>query len=275
VYLDVCVSLLLLHALFELVLVVLAVGAQQLVPPGEGGGIVPYEVLVVEVMETGAGVEGDQVEGVQREVVPTVHVDGLQQAEADPGPQQDHVVTEDHDPDEEASSEDQRLRRVGVLCLHAEWRSELVVDFVDVFVDSAVVQQTMEEVVPGVFHHSTAQTLGHQVGPARHRVPVVRDAEELCEVVCSTDQRQLDAEVVEQQHLKAPPLFLPGLWLILLDLILLHEGHELEQEAGEAEEEVDELVDDERAPGGDLELGVVVHHVAPGVLERGLEGVVR
>lgn len=59
----------------------------------------------------------------------------------------------------------------------------------------------------------------------------------------------------------------------LLDLVSLHEGHELEQEAGQAEQEVDQLVDEERPPGGNLELGVVVQHVAPGVFQGGLEGV--
>ncbi len=52
-------------------LVELVVRVQQLVPPGEGGGVVPDEVHVVEVMETGAGVERDQVERVQRDVVTT------------------------------------------------------------------------------------------------------------------------------------------------------------------------------------------------------------
>lgn len=61
--------LLLLASLFLHVLVVLAVCLQQPVPPGEGGGVVPDEVHVVEVMETGAGVVRDQVERVQRDVI--------------------------------------------------------------------------------------------------------------------------------------------------------------------------------------------------------------
>lgn len=63
--------LLFLLSFFLCVLVVLAVGVQKFVPPGEGGGVVSDEVHVVEVMETGAGVERDQVEGVQRDVVTT------------------------------------------------------------------------------------------------------------------------------------------------------------------------------------------------------------
>lgn len=51
--------LILLDVLFFHVLVVQTVGLQELVPPGEGGGIVPDEVHVVEVMETSAGIEWD------------------------------------------------------------------------------------------------------------------------------------------------------------------------------------------------------------------------
>ncbi len=58
-----------------------------------------------------------------------------------------------------------------------------------------------------------------------------------------------------------------------MDLVFLHEGHELEEETRQAEQEVDEFMDDERPPGGNLELGVVVQHVAPGVFQGGLEGV--
>lgn len=60
-----------------------------------------------------------------------------------------------------------------------------------------------------------------------------------------------------------------------MNLVFLHEGHELEEETRQAEEEVDELVDDERPPCGNLKLGVVVQHVAPRVLQGGLEGVLR
>lgn len=69
---DICESLrslLLLLVFFLRVLVVLAVCFQQLVPPSEGGGVVAHEVHVMEVVETAAGVEWDQVERVPRDVV--------------------------------------------------------------------------------------------------------------------------------------------------------------------------------------------------------------
>ena len=65
-----CVSLHLLALMFLQVFVVLAVSAEQLVPPGERGGVVPHKVHVVEVMEISASVKWNEVEGVQRDVIP-------------------------------------------------------------------------------------------------------------------------------------------------------------------------------------------------------------
>lgn len=104
------------------------------------------------------------------------------------------MVTEDHDPNEEPSSQDDGLGRMGIFSLHTEgslrdarevrqqWglssamsvneqhsmcftHGELVVDLVDVFIDPAMVQDSMEEVVPGVLHNRTAKALSKDVGP--------------------------------------------------------------------------------------------------------------
>lgn len=42
---------------------------------------------------------------------------------------------------------------------------KLVVDFVDVFVDPAVMQQPMQKVVPGIFNNSTAEALSQNIWP--------------------------------------------------------------------------------------------------------------
>lgn len=42
---------------------------------------------------------------------------------------------------------------------------ELMVDFVDVFVDPAVMQQAMQKVVPGIFNNSTAKALSQNIWP--------------------------------------------------------------------------------------------------------------
>lgn len=49
-----------------------------------------------------------------------VDINGLQQAKGHPGPQEEHVVTKDHDSDEETSAQDDSLSRVSVFRLHAE-----------------------------------------------------------------------------------------------------------------------------------------------------------
>lgn len=44
---------------------------------------------------------------------------------------------------------------------------ELMVDFVDVFVDPAVMQQAVQKVVPGIFNNSTAKALSQDIRPER------------------------------------------------------------------------------------------------------------
>lgn len=51
------------------------------------------------------------------------------------------------------------------VCVCVFTHGELVVDFVDVFVDPAMMQQPMQEVVPGVFNHRAAETLNQNIGP--------------------------------------------------------------------------------------------------------------
>lgn len=47
-------------------------------------------------------------------------INSLQQTESHPGPKEEHVITEDHDSDEEPSAEDEGLGGMSVLGLHAE-----------------------------------------------------------------------------------------------------------------------------------------------------------
>lgn len=51
--------------------VVLVVGAEQFIPPGEGGAVITHKVHVVKVVEARAGVERDHVQRVQRDIIAT------------------------------------------------------------------------------------------------------------------------------------------------------------------------------------------------------------
>lgn len=56
-----------------------------------------------------------------------------------------------------------------------------------------------------------------------------------------------------------------------MDLILLHEGEELKDKARQTEQEINQFMDDEGSPSGDLEFAIVLQHVIPGVLQRFLQ----
>lgn len=47
-----------------------------------------------------------------------VHIDGLQEAEGHPGPQEKDVVAEDHDTDEESSPKDEGFSGMSIFGLH-------------------------------------------------------------------------------------------------------------------------------------------------------------
>lgn len=64
-----CALLGFLLTLFLHVAVVLVVGVEQLVPPGEGGAVVTYKVHVVKVVEACAGVKRDGVQRIQWDVI--------------------------------------------------------------------------------------------------------------------------------------------------------------------------------------------------------------
>lgn len=153
-----------------------------------------------------ASVERDEMQRVERKIVATVDVNGLQQTQRHPGPEQDDMIAEEHDPDEEARAEDERFQRVRVLGLHPEGSLELVMDFVDVFINPLVVQEAVQEIVPGVLNHGTAEAPRHDPVPTWHSFPIIRNTEKLCEIISSTNQRKLNAEVVKEEPFQTLPL---------------------------------------------------------------------
>lgn len=118
--------------------VILGIRVEEFVPPGECRTVVTHKIHVVEVMEASASVEWNQMQGVQRNVIATVYINSFHQTESDPGPEHNNMIAEDHDANEESCSQNDGLERVGILSLHAKRSSEVVMDFMDVFIDSAV-----------------------------------------------------------------------------------------------------------------------------------------
>jgi len=69
------------------------------------------------------------------------------------------MCAEGHDSDEKTHSQDESFQRVRVLGSHAKWSLEIVVYFMDKLVDSAVMERTMEEIMPSVFYQGASQHL--------------------------------------------------------------------------------------------------------------------
>lgn len=84
-----------------------------------------------------------------------------------------HVSATSPAPQQRASdgseSEDENLDGVSVLSRESEGSRELVVNLVDVLVQSAVVHQPVDRVVPRILHHEEQRKLGDDLGQAGER----------------------------------------------------------------------------------------------------------
>lgn len=100
-------------------------GIKEEIPPPEAGGIVANEALVVHVVMVSAGPEGQEVVQAPGEVVATVGIDGLEEAQDNPEVHGDEVKLagqsnpNDRDADG-ADAEEHGLDRARVLSGHAK-----------------------------------------------------------------------------------------------------------------------------------------------------------
>ena len=144
---------------------------QNVVPPPEAAGDVTNELLVVEIMVIRTGPERQEVVETPGELVATVRVDGLEQAQDNPNVHGENVqITSDSTPDDGAAdgseTQNHNLDRRCVFSGQTERSRVLVVDLVNGLVKRAPVQGTVGKVVPGILHHKEDRDLvGH--GPQR------------------------------------------------------------------------------------------------------------
>jgi hypothetical protein len=128
------------HALA--VRLVLVVGAENGIPPPEGGAVVVHERHVVEVVMIGAGPEGEDVLERPWEVVAGVGIDGLEETEGDPDVHGHHVevlheVAPEEGSGDGAEAKDGDLGGVSVFGGKTKGCGVFMVDLVD-----ALVQET-------------------------------------------------------------------------------------------------------------------------------------
>lgn len=149
----------------------------------------------------------------------------------------------------------------------------VVMYFVDVFIDSFVMQGSVRPVVPGVLNDGTGNHSQCDVIPWRHGLVGMGDLEELQERVDTQHQGKLYNKMTEHEHSDAIPLDGECLWLVRLNFVFLHERNELAQYPWHRSTKIHCLMNNERSPHGNLPPGVVVCHVHPGSGKGVFDGV--
>ncbi len=92
--------------------------------------------------ERGTAPEGDEAVGRPGVVVAGVGLNGLEEAEEEPGPHGEEVGGEEERAEHGAETEEDGLHRVGVLGGDAEGRGVVMMDLVDGGVDGTPVQES-------------------------------------------------------------------------------------------------------------------------------------
>ncbi|KAI3476992.1 hypothetical protein L1887_61422 [Cichorium endivia] len=227
------------------------IGAHEAVPPAERGGVAADERLVVVVVVVGARPEGDPVVHRDGEVVARVRVDRLEEAQHDPDVHGEDVQVLGEGAQHERSAdgahaENQHLERMRILGRQTEGRRVLVVLLVDVLVQRAPMQRAVRPVVEGILKQEEEPDLPCDLGPVREGHLVRRQAKVLADGVERPDLRQLYGKVRQQHVLGALPLLLRGGYLVVLQLVLAHARHGVDDDPRDRTAKVDELVQHKR-----------------------------
>jgi len=162
----------LLSSLYTLgVVVILVVGTHDVVTPTEGSGKIIYESHVVEIVVISTGPEREDVLERPREIVSAVSIDGLEETEDNPDVHGEDVKvagTKDVEnwTSDCSSTEDEDFSWVGVLGRKTEGSRVFVMNFMDVLVHRAPVEELMGEEVEHIFVNEKKRDLNSDVLPS-------------------------------------------------------------------------------------------------------------
>lgn len=241
-----------------------SLSAKEVVPVAERGSVVAHEVMVVVVMVVSTSPDRKEVVKTDRELVAGVRVDGLDKTQRDPhhDRQKVHVCAEIRQQKRRAnraSASERDLERVGVLGGHAERRGILVVLLVETLVHELRVQNAVTEVVPGVLDEEQNGELPANGHEARER-RTVRDVEHVANEVEAKDRHGLDERVRNEDLLQAVKILLTRRRAVVLNLVLAHGRHRVEDHPRDRATKVHDLVHtkQQQTRGNDIVVHVVV-----------------
>jgi len=200
----------------------------------------------MNIVVFGAGPEGKEVVQTPRELVARMGINGLEQPKNNPNIDSENMkILGEHTPQHwhtnGAKTKSHNLDRRSVLGSETEGRRICVMNLVDVFIEWAPVEGTVEPVVPGILQDKEngnlisnlcpwwkrdirihAEVLAH--GMEKPTKISQRSGKGNWAIGHKPDLGKLDSEVGQEDHLCAPPLLFCGwklglLW-ISLELVL-------------------------------------------------------
>ena len=171
---------------------------------------------VVPVSSTPEGQEAPHAPG---KVVAAVGIDCLEETRHNPQIHGDEVkISRQIHPEcwgtDSAQAEEHGLDRRRILRRKSEWRAIVVVQLVDGLIERAVVQGSVEEVVPGILHDEEDTNLKNNLPPGREWHAIV-EAPVCCQGMEEPNLGKLDGDVAEKNDAGAVKLVVPGRHLCL------------------------------------------------------------
>lgn len=200
------------------------------------------------IVVVGSSPEGENVVQRPRELVTRVGIHRLEQSKTDPECDGEQVqvtreVAPDHGNSNSTHAQKRNLDWVSVFCGHSKWSSIAVMLFMDVLVESAVVQASVEPVMPRVLQDEEKGQVEENLAHRRERNSEL-DSNLLGYGVEKPDGERFHEEVRSQYRLETLPLLLVGRKLRVLDFVLSEVRNSVYDEPGKTTAKVHHLVHD-------------------------------
>ena len=129
-----------------------------MVPPSEACAVAVGERLMMEIVVISATPERNELVKTPRKIVPRVRINSLEQSKGNPDVHGYKVQVVSNGNERKwtsngTHSENKHFKGVGIFSGDTEWSRVLVVNFVDMFVERSIMQNSVGPVMEGVFKY--------------------------------------------------------------------------------------------------------------------------
>jgi len=139
-------------------------------------------------------------------------------------------------------AQSERLQRMRELSGQAEWSRVFMMQFVNAFVERAVMKRLVSEVMPDILEDEEESYLGHHGSPGGEWDLVSFETEHFADRVEEPDLGEFDGEVDEEDKFRAIPLVFIRRNLVRLEFPLSEVRDVVYNNPGDASSKVNDLV---------------------------------